>query len=82
MKFSGWQGGYGYLVIVEDGDTEYYYAHASELLVNEGQRVAAGDLIARIGSTGNSTGSHLHFEIRVNGDPVDPLPILETNAQN
>lgn len=82
VKFSGWQGGYGYLVIVEDGDTEYYYAHASELLVNEGQRVAAGDLIARIGSTGNSTGSHLHFEIRVNGDPVDPLPILETNAQN
>src|SRR5690606_31713469 len=82
VKFAGWQGGYGYLVVIENGDTEYYYAHASELLVSEGQYVEAGALIARIGSTGNSTGSHLHFEIRVGGDPVDPLPILETNAQN
>lgn len=81
VTFAGWQGGYGYLVVVEDGDTEYYYAHASELLVTEGQWVQAGDLIALIGSTGNSTGSHLHFEIRVSGDPVDPLPILESTAQ-
>src|SRR5690606_36024065 len=82
VKFAGWQGGYGYLVIIESGLYEYYYAHASELLVSEGQRVEAGELVARIGSTGNSTGSHLHFEIRVDGDPVDPLPILESTAQN
>jgi len=82
VNFAGWQGGYGYLVVVEDGLTEYYYAHASELLVIEGQWVEAGEIIARIGSTGNSTGSHLHFEIRVDGDPVDPLPILELTAQN
>lgn len=82
VKFAGWQGGYGYLVIIENGVTEYYYAHASELLVVEGQQVNAGQTIALVGSTGNSTGSHLHFEIRVDGDPVDPLPILESTAQN
>lgn len=82
VTFAGWQGGYGYLVIIEDGETEYYYAHASEVLVSIGQRVEAGTILARIGSTGNSTGSHLHFEIRVAGDPVDPLPILESTAQN
>src|SRR5690606_40063505 len=55
VKFSGWQGGHGFLVVIEDGDTEYYYAHASELLVNEGDVVAACDTIALVGSTGNST---------------------------
>lgn len=82
VTFAGWQGGYGYLVVIADGDTEYYYAHASEIIVTEGQRVDAGAIVARIGSTGNSTGSHLHFEIRVAGDPVDPLPILESTAEN
>ncbi|HZJ10449.1 MAG TPA: M23 family metallopeptidase, partial [Trueperaceae bacterium] len=67
---------------IEDGDTEYFYAHASEILVTEGQRVDTGAILAHIGSTGNSTGSHLHFEIRVAGDPVDPLPILESTAEN
>lgn len=81
VKFSGWQGGYGFLVVIEDGDTEYYYAHASELLVNEGDVVAAGDTIALVGSTGNSTGSHLHFEVRVDGEAVDPLPLLEASAE-
>ena len=80
VTHSGWRGGYGYLVIVTKGNTDYYYAHASELLVNEGDEVTVGLLLARVGSTGNSTGPHLHFEIRVNGDPVDPLPILETTA--
>lgn len=81
VKFSGWQGGYGFLVVIEDGDTEYYYAHASELLVNEGDVVAAGDTIALVGSTGNSTGSHLHFEVRVDGEAVDPLSLLEASAE-
>ncbi len=80
VTFSGWRGGFGYLVVVENGDTEYYYAHASALLVSVGQRVQPGDLIARVGATGNVTGPHLHFEIRVNGTPVDPLPILEARA--
>ena len=80
VTFAGWRGGFGYLVIVENGDTEYYYAHASALLASVGQRVQPGDLIARVGATGNVTGPHLHFEIRVSGTPVDPLPILEARA--
>ena len=80
VTHSGWRGGYGYLVVVTNGNTDYYYAHASELLVAEGTEVKVGQLIALVGSTGNSTGSHLHFEVRVDGDPVDPLPILETTA--
>lgn len=80
VSYADWMGGYGQLVIVSSGDTEYYYAHASELLVVPGQHVAAGEVIARVGSTGLSTGSHLHFEVRVNGTPVDPLVILETQA--
>jgi murein DD-endopeptidase MepM/ murein hydrolase activator NlpD len=80
VTFSGWMGGYGKLVIVERGATEYYYAHASELLVREGQRVDAGQVIARVGTTGRVTGSHLHFEIRENGSPVDPMPVLEARA--
>ncbi len=81
VEEAGWHGGYGYLVVVKDGDTEYYYAHASEVLVNVGDVVATGDTIALVGSTGNSTGSHLHFEIRVAGETVDPLPLLEATAQ-
>jgi len=80
VTFSGWRGGFGNLVIVTNGDTEYFYAHASELIARAGQTVAPGDLIARVGATGNVTGPHLHFEIRVNGTPVDPLPILEARA--
>lgn len=78
---SGWQGGYGKLVIIETGNTRYYYAHASELLVSEGDYVEAGTVIALVGSTGNSTGSHLHFEVRIDDTAVDPLPILEASAQ-
>ena len=80
VTFSGWRSGYGNLVIVTAADTEYYYAHASELVVVEGQVVGAGQLLAKVGSTGFSTGSHLHFEIRVNGSPVDPLSVLEQYA--
>jgi murein DD-endopeptidase MepM/ murein hydrolase activator NlpD len=80
VTFAGWMGGFGKLVIVERGDTEYYYAHASELLVGEGQRVEAGQAIARVGTTGRVTGSHLHFEIRVDGSPVDPMPVLQARA--
>ena len=81
VTFAGWQGGYGYLVVIENAGTEYYYAHASMLTVNVGDVVTAGQVIATVGSTGRSTGSHLHFEIRVNGTPVDPLPILQTQAR-
>lgn len=77
VAFAGWMGGFGKLVVIQDGDVEYYYAHASELLVSEGQAVQSGDLIARVGATGRVTGPHLHFEVRVAGTPIDPLPLLE-----
>ncbi len=78
VTHSGWMGSYGKIVIVEshDGEREYRYAHASSLLVGVGETVQAGQLIARIGNTGLSYGSHLHFEVHVNGDAVDPLPLL------
>ena len=80
VTFSGWRGGYGQLLIIESNGREYYYAHASALLVAAGAHVTAGQNIARVGATGAVTGPHLHFEIRVNGTPVDPYPILESRA--
>lgn len=80
VTLSGWNGGYGNCVIISVGDTEYYYGHASKLLVKAGDVVEAGQVIALVGSTGHSTGSHLHFEVRVDNEPVDPLPILQARA--
>ena len=80
VTFSGWRGGYGNVVIVQNGDTEYYYAHASRLHVSAGQSVQAGQHIADVGATGATTGPHLHFEMRVSGKPVDPLPLLQQHA--
>ena len=80
VSYSGWKGGYGNLVIVKAGDTEYYYAHASTLHVSEGEFIQTGQLLARVGATGRTTGSHLHFEVRISGTPVDPLNLLKVTA--
>lgn len=70
-------GGYGYLVKISHGNgVETYYGHCSKLYVSAGQSVKAGDQIAAVGSTGYSTGNHLHFEIRLNGEQVDPQKYL------
>ncbi|HET6624446.1 MAG TPA: peptidoglycan DD-metalloendopeptidase family protein [Gaiellaceae bacterium] len=74
---AGWLGGYGNLVVVDHGDgLATAYAHASTILVAVGQQVSQGDTLSLVGSTGNSTGPHLHFEVRVNGSAVDPLLYL------
>lgn len=73
VTYSGWMSGYGYLIIIthENGITTYY-GHCSKLYASVGDEVEAGDSIAAVGSTGNSTGNHLHFEIRKNGVQVNP----------
>ena len=73
VTYSGWMGGYGNLIIItHDNGIQTYYGHCSKLYAKVGDEVEAGDLIAAVGSTGNSTGNHLHFEIRKNGSPLNP----------
>ncbi len=68
-----YSGSYGNLVKIDHGNgVETWYGHASKILVKEGQQVKSGDIIANVGSTGNSTGPHLHFEIRINGKHINP----------
>lgn len=74
---AGWISGYGKTVIIEHNSTySTLYAHTSELLVSEGQVVRKGQLIARVGETGYTTGPNLHFEVRVDGSPTDPRGYL------
>ena len=77
VTFAAYSGSYGYLVKVDHGNgVETWYGHTSKMLVKEGQAVKAGDTIALVGSTGNSTGPHLHFEVRINGEHVNPQKYL------
>ena len=77
ITFAAYSGSYGYLVKVDHGNgVETWYGHTSKMLVKEGQAVKAGDTIALVGSTGNSTGPHLHFEVRINGEHVNPQKYL------
>lgn len=73
---AGWESGYGNIIKVQlDDGTVTYYAHLAQIVVPSG-RVQAGQLIGHEGSTGFSTGPHLHFEVRVNGQPINPIPWL------
>lgn len=73
IVYAGWNNeGYGNLVIVKNGKFSTYYGHLSKIPVKVGDQVAAGDVIGLSGSTGNSTGPHLHYEVRINGGAVDP----------
>ena len=77
---AGWNsGGYGNLVEVNHGrGIETRYGHLSQILVSPGQQVRRGQLIARMGSTGRSTGSHLHYEVRIEGRAVNPIPFMKS----
>jgi len=75
--FAGWYGGYGNAIIIDHGgSTSTLYGHCSQIFVSQGQDVQRGQAIGAVGMTGRATGPHLHFEVRVNGVPVDPTTRL------
>lgn len=77
VTFAGWSGSYGNLIKISHGNgVETWYAHCTELYGALGQQINGGDVIASVGSTGNSTGNHLHLEVRVNGTAVNPQKYL------
>ena len=77
ITFAGWSGNYGNLIIIQHSNGyETYYAHCSSILVSVGDKVEQGQLIGKVGCTGNATGPHVHFEIRLNGNVVDPYTYI------
>ncbi|MFM6831857.1 MAG: M23 family metallopeptidase [Novosphingobium sp.] len=82
VEKADWFGGYGLFVSLDHGGAmETRYGHMSRVAVAEGQQVRKGDIIGYVGSTGRSTGPHLHYEVRVAGEAVNPVPYLQDNAQ-
>lgn len=78
VSFSGWNGGSGNLVVIEHGfGYSTFYAHNKMTTVKVGQRIKRGDIISYVGSTGNSTGPHVHYEVWRNGGPVNPKSFIE-----
>ena len=79
VTFVGWQNGYGQLIVIDHGGgLTTRYGHLSHIDVAQGQAVARSEFIGRVGSTGRSTGPHLHYEVRFNDEPVNPLQYLTT----
>jgi murein DD-endopeptidase MepM/ murein hydrolase activator NlpD len=79
---AGWDGGYGKMVEIDHGHgLSTRFGHLSEIDVKTGQKVHLGQVIGRVGSTGRSTGPHLHYETRLNGDPVDPQKFLRAGTR-
>ena len=78
VNYIGESDAYGmYLQLQHDNGVTTFYAHCSELCVQKGERVKQGDLVARVGNTGVSTGPHLHFEVKKDGEFLDPKPYVE-----
>lgn len=78
VSYAGWLSGYGNAVMINHGyGITSVYGHNSQVLVKVGQAVNRGDIIAKSGSTGRSTGPHVHFEVRLNGSPVDPMKYIK-----
>ena len=83
VSFIGWQNGYGQLVVVDHGGgLTTRYGHLSHIDVELDQTVSRGQLLGKVGSTGRSTGPHLHYEVRINDEAVNPLPYLLLSARN
>ena len=82
VAIAGWDGGYGNLVEINHGHgLSTRYGHLSKILVKVGEHVRTGDVIGRVGSTGRSTGPHLHYETRINGEPVNPSRFLRAGIK-
>jgi len=82
VTFVGWQNGYGQLVVIDHGGgLTTRYGHLSHIEVPQGKTVVRGEVVGRVGSTGRSTGPHLHYEVRINDEPVNPLQYLLTTSQ-
>jgi murein DD-endopeptidase MepM/ murein hydrolase activator NlpD len=81
VTFSGWQNGYGQLVVVDHGGgLTTRYGHLSAIVASVGQLIQRGEFLGRVGSTGRSTGPHLHYEVRINDQPVNPLQYLRSSS--
>ncbi len=82
VTFVGWQNGYGQLIVIDHGGgLTTRYGHLSHIDVSMGQSVARSQFLGRVGSTGRSTGPHLHYEVRINDEPVNPLQYLVTSGR-
>lgn len=82
VTFAGWKGGYGKLLIVKHPNGyQTYYGHCRRLLKKPGQLVEQGEVIAKVGSTGLSTGPHVHYEVRVNGKPINPIHVKKSRGK-
>ena len=82
VTFTGWQNGYGQLVVVDHGrGLTTRYGHLSVIAASVGQLIKRGELLGRVGSTGRSTGPHLHYEVRINDQPVNPLQYLLSSSR-
>ncbi len=80
---SGWAKGYGKVVYIDHGNgIQTRYAHMSGIAAGEGERVRKGDVVGYVGSTGNSTGNHLHYEVRVDGVPMNPSSFMHEEREN
>jgi murein DD-endopeptidase MepM/ murein hydrolase activator NlpD len=81
VEFAGWRGGYGKLMVIRHPNGyKTYYGHCSRLLARKGSYVKQGQTIARVGRTGQATGPHVHYEVRINGKPVNPNMIKSTRG--
>ncbi len=81
VTFSGWQNGYGQLVVIDHGGgLTTRYGHLSAIAASVGKLIQRGEFLGRVGSTGRSTGPHLHYEVRINDQPVNPLQYLHASS--
>jgi murein DD-endopeptidase MepM/ murein hydrolase activator NlpD len=83
VRFSGWSHGYGNMVVIDHGyGLSTLYGHTSKALVKTGDRVSKGQVIAYMGTTGRSTGAHLHYEVWRQGKPVNPMSFLKVRGSS